>query len=307
MKKLKYFYWLFCLFLKSFKSYRKEFLYFSNGKKRPLDEGLLIRKRGHHLERILFHQAAYSNDFKEMIVNELEYLLYHNKDISENAYYKWASRILSEYRNKSFGGQCPNIISGKTDDIVTDIKTQKLLKLMRNRRSRRLFLDIPLSASEKKVIIEAALQAPSSCNRQTLHFLFIEDRSIKALIAKTVPGGKEFFESAPTLLVILSYGVDCRYPDDRHVPWIDSAAAVQNILLICETMGIGCCWGSYTSFGSVVKENMVRRVLKIPNEFVITACLALGKSSQKVCYIPRVGFDERIHTNVFKKNQAIGS
>ena len=263
------------------------------------EDGLLIRKRGHHLERVLFQKAAYANESKDLIAYDLEDLLNNNKHLSGKAYYKWASRILSEYHNKSFGGSCPNLISRKTNEIGTDIKTEKLLNLMRNRRSRRLFLDISLSEIEKNMIVEAALEAPSSCNRQTLHFIFIENKSIKASIAKTVPGGKQFFEFAPALLVILSYGVDSRYPDDRYVPWIDSAAAVQNILLICEAMGIGCCWGSYTSFGSVGKEKMVRRLLKIPDDFVITACLAIGKSNQKVCYVPRVEPEERMHANVF--------
>ena len=147
MKKLKYFYWFFSLLLNSLQCYRQEFLYFFNGKKLPPDDSLLIRKRGHHLERVLFHQAAYPSKFRDMIVYELENLLNDGKHLSEKAYYKWASRILAEYHSKSFGGLCPNLITGKTDDIRTDIKTQKLLNLMRNRRSRRLFSDIPLSAT----------------------------------------------------------------------------------------------------------------------------------------------------------------
>ncbi|GEM_PF-256111 len=277
--------------------YTSEFLYYYRGKKNPIAVDVLIRKRAHVVERFLFHPDQYDARKKEEIVNELEVLLEENRSFSDKAYYRWAKRILDEYKNGETCGICPNIFYNKVENFSYKIDRGNLLNLMKRRRSRRVFGQEPLTEEEKMIIVDAALHAPSSCNRQTLEFIFIDDREVKKFVASTIPGGKQFFAEAPILLVIVSYGVDYRYPDDRMVPWLDSAAGIQNIYLICETMGIGCCWGSYTSFGSVQNERQVRKLLNIPDQYVITGCLALGKTTQEVCYIPRAKPSERYHKN----------
>ncbi len=279
------------------RAYTSEFLYYYKGKKNPTAVDVLIRKRAHVVERFLFHPDRYDARTKEEIVGELEALLEGNHNLLDKSYYRWAKRILDEYKSGETCGICPNIFYNKVEGFSYKVDRDSLLNLMKRRRSRRVFTGEPLTEEEKTIIVDAALHAPSSCNRQTLEFIFIDDVEVKKFIASTIPGGKQFFADAPSLLVIVSYGVDYRYPDDRIVPWLDSAAGIQNIYLICETMGIGCCWGSYTSFGSVQKEKQVRRLLKIPDPYVITGCLALGHTTQDVCYIPRARPIERYFYN----------
>lgn len=189
---------------------------------------VLIRKRAHVVERFLFHPDSYDARVKEEIAGELETLLESNKDLSGKGYYQWAKRILGEYEGKETCGICPNIFYNKVESFSYKVDRDSLLHLMKRRRTRRVFDGKPLTEEEKTVIVDAALHAPSSCNRQTLEFIFINDQEIKNFIASTVPGGKQFFSEAPTLLVIVSYGVDYRYPDDRIVPWLDSATGLEN-------------------------------------------------------------------------------
>ena len=167
------------------------------------------------------------------------------------------------------------------------VTAEKIMKLIRQRRSRRVFIDTPLTDSEKKDICEAAQYAPSSCNRQTIYLIFVEEPRLKEFVASTVPGGLQFFSKAPSILILTSDAGDYRYPDDRTIAYIDGAAAIQNIYLLCETMGLGCCCGSYSSFGSISREKEVRKKLKIPKTHLIVGALAVGKSEQFVCEIPR--------------------
>jgi nitroreductase len=129
--------------------------------------------------------------------------------------------------------------------------------------------------------------------------IFVEDRQLKEFVASTIPGGCQFFSQAPCILLLISDAGDYRYPEDRMVPFIEGAAAVQNIYLLCETMGLGCCWGSYTSFGSVARESQVRERLNIPDTHIIVASLAIGKSSQAVCEIPRDRPEDRFGNNYY--------
>lgn len=173
------------------------------------------------------------------------------------------------------------------------------MTLLRQRRSRRIFIDTPLTQKEKIAICEAAQTAPSSCNRQSLSLIFVEEPGLKAFIASTIPGGHQFFANAPCIVVMLSDAGDYKYPDDRVTPFMDGAAAAQNIYLLCETLDLGCCWGSYTSFGTVLQEPEVRARLRIPETHIIVASLALGKSTQYVCDIPREPAEARSWDNYY--------
>ena len=107
------------------------------------------------------------------------------------------------------------------------------------------------------------------------------------------------FSQAPCILLLISDAGDYRYPEDRIVPFIEGAAAVQNIYLLYKTMGLGCCWGPYTSSGTVGREREVRNKLKIPDTHLIVVSLAIGKSSQFVCEIPRDLPENRFWNNYY--------
>lgn len=64
-------------------------------------------------------------------------------------------------------------------------------------------------------------------------------------------------------------------------------AAMQNIYVICEAMGLGRFAGSYTSFGNGGPEAEVRVRLNISPTHIIVGSMAIGRSSQLVCDIPR--------------------
>jgi len=273
----------------------QEIIFFFRAKKRYLSGGylknnpsMLLRKKAHHLERYLFAPSLYPSDFAKKVSSDIENVLSNGKGISPTQE-KWARKILNEYKagaEQDSSCLCPMLIN-KAHRPKSPVATEDLMELMQRRRSRRIFADTPLTNVEKSAICQAALAAPSSCNRQTLHLIFVEEPELKGFVASTIPGGYQFFSQAPCILLIISDAGDYRYPEDRMVPFIEGAAAVQNIYLLCETMGLGCCWGSYTSFGSVGREHEVRSRLKIPDTHLIVAALAIGKSSQFVCEIPR--------------------
>ena len=294
------------IILKSVKQYYKEFLFFLQAKHHYMGDdypksnpALLLRKRAHHLERYLFMPKAYSERFAKNAFADLEKVISRENNLPDH-HLKWARKIIAEFKNSSVHDNiaCPmlkNEVQRKTSPLTTD----QFQSLIRSRRSRRCFENIPLTLEEKNYICEATQQIPSSCNRQTLYLIFVENPSLKEFVSATVPGGYQFFSQAPCILLILSDAGDYRYPDDRMVPYIEGAAAVQNIYLLCETMGLGCCWGSYTSFGSIKNEREVRKKLNIPGHFLIVASMAIGRSRQFVCDIPRDNPKNRYWTDYY--------
>jgi nitroreductase len=288
----------------------QEIRYFFRAKKRYLgreylknNPAMLLRKRTHHLERYLFAPSLYPPGFAERVSGDIERALNAAKGIPP-AQEKWARKILDEYKAGAKQGSsnlCP-MLQNKAARQKPSVAAEDLMKLLQQRRSRRIFVNTPLTDTEKKAICQAALASPSSCNRQSLYLVFVEDRELKNFVASTIPGGCQFFSQAPCILLLISDAGDYRYPEDRMVPFIEGAAAVQNIYLLCETMGLGCCWGSYTSFGSVGREHEVRSRLKIPDTHLIVASLAIGKSTQAVCEIPRDLPESRFTNNYYENS-----
>jgi len=290
---------------RAFRQHTQEIKYFVRAKKRYIHDGylknnpsLFLRKKAHHLERYLFAPDLYPSHTAENAAKEIEKILTNGKGLPP-AQKKWAQKILQEYKTKQNASVlCPMLINN-TARKKPPVTTENLMSLIRQRRSRRIFLDTPLTDSEKAAICQAAQYAPSSCNRQTLYLIFVEERQLKEFVASTIPGGCQFFSQAPCILLLISDAGDYRYPEDRMLPFIEAAAAVQNIYLLCETTDLGCCWGSYASFGTVGQEHEVRNKLKIPDTHLIVASLAIGKSSQFVCEIPREQPKNRFANNYY--------
>jgi nitroreductase len=274
--------------------------YFSNNKLNIDKRLLLIRKRAHHLERALFMPEAYPAALTNTVAVELQEYLAGIDEAASPRIIQWAKRILAEFTNNP---ACPLLAKNIKRNLPL-INSNDLLGLIKQRRSRRLFARVPLTENEKMLIVEAAQYAPSSCNRQTLHLIFVEDAELKKFLATTVSGAHHFFEYSPCIIVVVSDAGDYKYPEDRMIPFIDAAAAIQNINLLCETMGLGCCWASYSSYGSIKNESKVRNRLHIPATHLIVGAVAVGKSDQFICEIPRDLPQKRYGNDVFMNNCA---
>jgi nitroreductase len=307
MKNIRPFLLCASMFRKAVVQYMREIVYFLKAKRRYIfgaglenNPNLVLRKRTHHLERYLFAPGSYVADFAQEAAADIEKILESESSIPV-AQAKWARKILEEFKSRSKGGSapiCPLLINNMVRK-ASSVSTENLMELLRHRRSRRVFIDMPLTEAEKIAICNAAQYAPSSCNRQTIYLIFVEEPQLKEFVASTVPGGYQFFSKAPCILLLISDAGDYRYPDDRVMPFIDGAAAAENIYLLCETMGLGCCWGSYLSFGSIINETELRQKLKIPATHLIVGCLAIGKSNQVVCEIPREPAENRFWNNYY--------
>lgn len=213
---------------------------------------------------------------------------------------EWVKKIFREYTvHNEMGWYCDSI--GKIERKLRGLKEiQKanvtnsqiaeidLLEFMKGRRSVRNWTDNPVNEGQIKLLVEAASWAPSSCNRQTTRFIAIQDKQKMNAIAKTIKGGRNFFHRVPLLLVIVSDVRRYQFPEEKHIPYQDSAAAIQNLLLMAHRMGLSACWGSYTSDTFLILgERKVRKLLNIPRYYKITGIVAIGKPNMKVCMIPR--------------------
>jgi nitroreductase len=123
-------------------------------------------------------------------------------------------------------------------------------------------------------LVEAAIWAPSSCNRQTCRFLILRDEDERTIVGKAVVGGAGFAEKAPVHILALVDARPYHLPHERHLPFVDSAASIQNMLLLAHAMGLGACWINWTVDPNAEKK--IRAMFRIPPYLLIVALVAVG-------------------------------
>ncbi|MEM5793053.1 MAG: nitroreductase family protein [Candidatus Aenigmatarchaeota archaeon] len=122
-------------------------------------------------------------------------------------------------------------------------------------------------------ILMAGTYAPSAGNTQEWEFIIVRDRETKRNLSKAALNQKQV-EDAPVLIVVLANleKISMKYKErGKNLYSIqDTAACIQNMLLVAHDLGLGACWvGAFD-------EDEVSDVLRIPQKLRPVAIITLG-------------------------------
>jgi len=131
-------------------------------------------------------------------------------------------------------------------------KTQSVTSLdhvIRRRRSYRKWLDLPVSRRLAERIVRAGIEAPTGANAQCVRFRLLDDRHTIARLGR-LKGWPP--NSLPPAVILVAYDfgtpgtVLYRDASDRWRPltYQDTAAAMQNMCLAADAVGLSACWVS---------------------------------------------------------------
>ena len=153
-------------------------------------------------------------------------------------------------------------------------------ELFEKRKSIRKFTGDPITENKLKLIMEAAQIAPSASNMQPYKFIVIGDDDIKKELRKKKAYTQRFIEKAAVIFVALG--------DKKRDYWykVDIGIAVQHMALQATELGLGSCW-----IGAIDRD-VVRELLKIPNDWAVVAFLAVGVPDQEPPARQRKPLDE---------------
>ena len=160
----------------------------------------------------------------------------------------------------------------------------RVLQAIDSRRSTGAYRPEPLKAEELDTILEAGLYAPSACNGQPWHFTVVHDRALldhmsEVCKAGMAAGGQDWmgsmaknpefhvFYRAPLAVVVSE-------SKDGLCPLVDTSAAIQNMLLAAESLGIGSCWLGLARFFFASPQEV--RKLDIPEGYDPLYAVSLG-------------------------------
>jgi nitroreductase len=179
----------------------------------------------------------------------------------------------------------------------------RLLELIRSRRSIRRFSDRAVSHDDLLRLLEAARWAPSNHNRQPWHFLIIEDRQHLRQLAEVVrrelsekmkllpeAAGSHlnefvdyttFFAEAPVLVMALHKRpvtvsapllAELKSPELVSGEPLSVAMAVQNLLLAAQALGLGAC----VLTGPLLVPEALTRARALPPGHDLTCLVTVG-------------------------------
>lgn len=163
------------------------------------------------------------------------------------------------------------------------------IKALMTRRSIRTWTDEPVAAEERKIILEAAMNAPSAADARPWHFVTIDDPAVIARF--TGMGGTEMLAESTFMVLVCGDVSKEVYPGFWPQ---DCSCAAQNMQLAAHDIGIGCVWIAVYPLEDRVE--LCRKVLDIPQAVVPFALLAMGIPNEVVA--PEYRYEEeRLHHN----------
>ena len=164
------------------------------------------------------------------------------------------------------------------------------------RRSIRTFKnrDVPEETIEK--LVEAGTWSPSAGNIQPWEFIIVRKPEIKKKLVEAAWGQSFIAEASVVIVVCANTNRSSEGYGDRGVTLYclqDTAAAIQNVLLVAYSVGLGACW-----IGAFDEEN-AREALKIPNGIRPVAILPIGHPAETPQPRKRRPLDQIVHYEAF--------
>jgi len=163
----------------------------------------------------------------------------------------------------------------------------KVLEAIRKRRSVRAYAPEPIPGDVMERMRQALRFAPSACNYQPWHFVFVSDERLRREIAQAA-SGQQWMAVAPITVVA------CALPAQAYKSMggygnsadIDVAIALDHLTLAAVAEGLGTCWiGAFA-------EPQIKRLLGIPRSVKVVAMTPLGYPTSPDVHHP-VGESQR--------------
>ena len=146
----------------------------------------------------------------------------------------------------------------------------QLMDVILNRRSIRHYdATKPITEEDLKVVLIAAMYAPSAMNKRPWEFIVVRDKKILETIRSFHPYAA-FVCDAGTAIVVCE---NTQNVYGKYGP-IDVSLAAQNIMLAAHGLGYGSCYCGTYSDDEWVAE--FKQLLNIPNHIVPFGVIAVG-------------------------------
>lgn len=156
--------------------------------------------------------------------------------------------------------------------------TKDIFDCMRDSHSVRHFKQADIPEPTITRLLEAACWAPSAGNLQPWYFYVVTNEQVKDRIAAACHEQEQVRE-APAVIVVMA---DPARSNERYAErgaqlycLQDTAAAIQNLLLAAEGLGLGACWVG------ALDEVQIQKLVEAPPRLRAVAVICIGYSNEQ--------------------------
>lgn len=168
----------------------------------------------------------------------------------------------------------------------------QVIDVIKGRRSIREYSNEEVSDDTVRMLIDAARWAPSAGNLQPWDFIIVRLNQQKKRLVKAAYN-QQFIAEAPTVIVACANPIrsSSRYGlrGSSLYCLLDTAFAVQNIILTAHSLGLGTCViGAFD-------EKQVKKILNLPDDIRPVVIIPIGHPAQEPKPPIRRDLNEIIH------------
>jgi nitroreductase len=164
-----------------------------------------------------------------------------------------------------------------------------MLDLILKRRSIRTYTDSPVTDDQIRILLEAAMAAPSANDIRPWAFVVVRKSEIRQALAETHQWSF-MCARAPVVIAVIGDPVASDH-------WVeDCSAATENMLLAAAGLELGAVWvGIYPR---AQRETHVTQVLNIPDPLRVLCLVPIGHPAKSKP--PRTRYEaEKVHYDIF--------
>lgn len=171
-----------------------------------------------------------------------------------------------------------------------------MLELIQRRRSIRSFIPQDLSDQQIRLLLSAAMAAPSGHNFQPWHFVVVRQEDNRFALAET-HAYAGMIKQAPVVIAVCADGA-------MSLHWLqDACLAAGNILLQATAMGLGATWVAV--YPHTEHEIFVRGVLDVPDHIRVVCLIPVGYPAEDKP--PQTNYDpNKVHLECFGEGEGAG-
>lgn len=159
-----------------------------------------------------------------------------------------------------------------------------MLKEIKDRRSIRKYQDVAYDEQQIIEILKAAMQAPTARNRQTWKFIVVTNKKALQDMPELSPS-TSMMKTANFAIIVVG---DRKLDDNDAYLYVNGAAAIENMLLEAEHLGLGSCWCAIGPNEDRIKA--FKEYYQIADDLLPIAVVAFGVSDETKEFIDR--YDE---------------
>ena len=157
---------------------------------------------------------------------------------------------------------------------------------------------VPVPREDLIAIMQAGLQAPSGCNKQTTSLIAVDEPELlRRLLAEIDP---PVGETAPAAICVLTRRIIAYR--DRCFAVQDYSAAIENMLLAIVALGYQSCWyeGHITDADGIGRR--MAKILHVPDEYELVCFLPVGVAAEETVPRKKLPFEARAWFNGFPED-----